>query len=358
MKAIVVHPGERDTIHMRDVPDPRLAADQVAVKVVRLGLCATDAEINHGSYGEAPHGSEFLILGHENFGVIEDVGKKVKAFKPGDRVVSTVRRPCGVCDNCRHGENDMCSSGRYTERGILRRHGFMAEYYVESPQWLFKIPRAIEELGVLLEPMSVVQKAIDHAYGIQRRLRWNPRTALLLGAGPMGLLAAAVLRVRGLEAHVVGREPASDRRAELARKIGATYHAVADEPLLDLQRELPPIDLAIEATGAASVVFQAMQMLGRNGILCLLSVTAGGESATEPIAQINHRLVLNSNVVFGSVNANLRHFSMGIRDMVATQKKYPGVLAQLITERLPWDQYRSWFSRRGAGIKTVLELPS
>jgi glucose 1-dehydrogenase len=343
---------------MRDVPDPRLAADQVAVKVVRLGLCMTDAEINHGTYGEAPRGSDFLILGHENFGIVEEVGKKVKGFRAGDRVVSTVRRPCGVCDNCRHGENDMCSSGRYTERGIMRRHGFMAEYYVESPRWLFKIPNAIEDVGVLLEPMSVVEKAIDHAFRVQRRLRWKPRTAFVLGAGPVGLLAATVLRVRGLDTHVAGREPATDRRAALARKIGATYHSVADQSLFDVQRELPPIDLAVEATGAASVVFQAMQMLGRNGVLCLLSVTAGSGTATLPVEQINHQLVLNSNVVFGSVNANLTHFSSGIRDLVSTQKKYPGVLAQLITERLGWDQYRRWFDGRASGIKTVLELPS
>ena len=164
MKAIVVKPGQKDSIHMRDMPDPVLKPDLVAVKMLRVGLCGTDGEINEGLYGKPPDGNEFLILGHENFGVVEEVGKKVKGFKAGDLVVSTVRRPCGHCYTCKHGENDMCLSGDYTERGIMRRHGFMAEYYVESPQWLNKIPKAVQDIGVLLEPMSVVEKGIDEAF--------------------------------------------------------------------------------------------------------------------------------------------------------------------------------------------------
>ena len=151
MKAIVVKPGEKDSIHMRDMPDPKMKPDQVAVKMLRVGLCGTDAEINHGLYGKPPDGDEFLILGHENLGVVEEVGKKVRGWKAGDLVVSTVRRPCGKCPQCSAGENDMCSSGQYTERGIMRRHGFMAEYYVESPIFLNKIPKEIRDFAVLLE---------------------------------------------------------------------------------------------------------------------------------------------------------------------------------------------------------------
>src|SRR5688572_11112869 len=279
MRAIVVRPGVRDSIHMRDMPDPRLKPDQVAVKMIRAGLCRTDAEISHGLFGQAPEGDEFLILGHENFGVVEEVGKKVKGFKAGDLVVSTVRRPCGHCYTCKHGENDMCLSGDYTERGIMRRHGFMAEYYVESPQWLNKIPKAVQDIGVLLEPMSVVEKGIDEAYRLQKRLPWQPKTALVLGAGPVGLLAAAVLRARGLDTYVVGREGPQDVRAKMVTKMGAKYQSVASKSLFDVQKEIPPIDLAIEATGAATVVFAAMQILGRNGVLCLLSVTGGFKTA-------------------------------------------------------------------------------
>ena len=219
MKAIVVRPGEPGSIHMRDMPDPRMMPDKVAVKMLRVGLCATDAEIAHGLFGKPPAGEELLILGHENVGVVEDVGARTSGFKRGDLVVSTVRRPCAVCRQCKAGENDMCS-GEYTERGITGRHGFMAQYYVESPRYLIKLPKALRDIGVLLEPMSFVEKGIDHAFVLQRRSAWKPEASLVLGAGPIGLLAAAVLRGRGLRTVVVSRED-PDRRAHVARRLGA-----------------------------------------------------------------------------------------------------------------------------------------
>jgi threonine dehydrogenase-like Zn-dependent dehydrogenase len=356
MKAIVVKPGQKDSIHMRDMPDPALKPDQVAVKMVRVGLCGTDGEINQGLYGKAPAGSEFLILGHENLGVVEEVGKKVKGFKAGDMVVATVRRPCGKCFNCKQGENDCCTSGQYEERGIMRRHGFMSQYYVESPVFLNKIPKQVADFAVLTEPMSVVEKGIDHAFSLQKRLKWKPGLALVLGGGPVGLLAAAVLRARGMRTVVVGREPATDVRSRIATQMGAEYISVEKMSLLDLPKIIGPIDLAIEATGAASVVFTAMQILAPNGVLCLLSVTGGFKTAEQPIEQINQKLVLGNQVVFGSVNANPRHFAMAIKDFVTIQRKWPGTLQRLITTRLPWDKYNDWFGTRGVGIKTTLEI--
>jgi glucose 1-dehydrogenase len=326
------------------------------VKVLRVGLCGTDAEINHGLYGNAPEGSEFLILGHENLGVVEEVGKNVKGWKAGDLVVSTVRRPCGICANCKAGQNDLCSSGQYTERGIMRRHGFMAEYYVESPQFLHKIPKAVRDFAVLLEPMSVVEKGIDHAFLIQRRLIWKPKLGVVLGGGPVGLLAAAVLRVRGLRTVVVGREPESDLRARIAKTLGAEYVSVAHSSLLELPKLVGPPDLVIEATGSARVVFDAMEILGPNAVLCLLSVTGGSGMNEEPIERINQLIVLGNQVVFGSVNANPRHFAMGVKDFVAIEKKWPGVLTQLLTSRIPWEQHKTWFTERGTGIKSTLEI--
>jgi glucose 1-dehydrogenase len=356
MKAIVVKPGVQDSIHMRDMPDPKMKPTDVAVKMLRVGLCGTDAEINHGLYGKPPDGDEFLILGHENLGVVEDVGKKVKGWKPGDLVVSTVRRPCGVCANCKAGHNDLCNSGQYTERGIMRRHGFMAEYYVESPEYLHKIPKAVRDFAVLLEPMSVVEKGIDHAFLIQRRLIWKPKLGVVLGGGPVGLLAAAVLRVRGLRTVVVGREPDTDLRAQIAKKLGAEYVCVANSSLLDLPKQIGPPDLVIEATGSARVVFDAMEILGPNGVLCLLSVTGGTGVNEEPIERINQLIVLGNQVVFGSVNANPRHFAMGVKDFVAIEKKWPGVLSKLLTNRIPWAQHKMWFTERGSGIKATLEI--
>jgi threonine dehydrogenase-like Zn-dependent dehydrogenase len=357
MKAIVVKPGEKDSIHMRDMPDPPMKADQVAVRMLRVGLCGTDAEINQGLYGKPPDGDEFLILGHENLGVVEDVGKKVKGWKPGDLVVSTVRRPCGVCPQCKAGENDMCSSGKYTERGIMRRHGFMAQYYTESPQFLNKIPKAVRDFAVLLEPMSVVEKGIDHTFLLQQRLKgWKPKFAMVLGGGPVGLLAAAVLRARGLRTMVVGREPATDLRAQIAKQLGAGYMCVANKTLPELPKETGYPDIVIEATGSSRVVFDAMEILAANGVLCLLSVTGGETMNAEPIDLINQRLVLGNQVVFGSVNANPRHFAMGVKDLVRVEKKWPGALSRLLTNRIPWENHKTWFTERGSGIKSTLEI--
>ena len=359
MKAIVVKPGEANSIHMRDVPDPDLAADQIAVRMIRVGLCGTDAEINQGLYGKPPDGSEFLILGHENLGVVQDVGRKARnaGFKAGDLVVSTVRRPCGVCPQCAAGENDMCSSGRYTERGIMRRHGFMAEYYTELPRFLNRIPKAIRDFAVLLEPMSVVEKGIDEAFLIQRRMKvWDPHFAMVLGAGPVGLLAASVLRARGLRTAVIGREPETDPRARIATQLGAEYVSVANRLLTDLPKDTGYPDLVIEATGSAKVVFDAMELLAPNGVLSLLSVTGGQTMNPEPIDLINQRLVLGNQVVVGSVNANPRHFKMGVKDFAAIDRKWPGVLPQLQTDRIPWQDYRKWFDHRGGDIKATLEI--
>jgi threonine dehydrogenase-like Zn-dependent dehydrogenase len=357
MKAIVVKPRVRDSMHMRDVPDPELRAGEIAVKTIRVGLCATDVEIDHGIYGEAPEGSEFLVLGHENFGVVEEVGRRVKGWKPGDLVVSRVRRPCGACPHCKAGDNDMCGSGLYTERGIMRRHGFMAEYYVESPAFLHRIPKRVGDVAVLLEPMAVVEKGIDHAFLLQARMRgWRPRFGLALGAGPIGLLAAALLRVRGLRTLVVGREDPSDLRAQIARDLGAEYLSVANRTLADVVKDTGEPDLVLEATGSAQVVFDAMTILNRNGVLCLLSVTNGDRLHPEPIDLINQRLMLGNQVVFGSVNANARHFARGVRDLVAIDKAWPGVLRRLLTNPIPWQDHRTWFEHRGAGIKATLEI--
>jgi threonine dehydrogenase-like Zn-dependent dehydrogenase len=356
MKAIVVRPGEHGSIHMRDMPDPRMKPDQVAVKMLRVGLCATDAEIAHGLYGKPPNGEELLILGHENVGVVADVGARASGFKPGDVVVSTVRRPCAVCRQCRAGENDMCSSGEYTERGIMRLHGFMAQYYVESPRYLIKIPKALRDIGVLLEPMSIVEKGIDHAFALQRRLVWKPEVSLVLGAGPIGLLAASVLRARGLRTVVASREDPADRRAQVVRELGAEYVSTLNCTLADVVRATGAPDILVEATGNGGIVFDAMQILGPNGVLCLLSVTAGETVTPEPIDLINRRLVIGNQVVFGSVNANPRHFVTGIKDLSRIEKAHPGVLRKLLTHPIPWEDYAAWFSETRPGIKSTLEI--
>jgi glucose 1-dehydrogenase len=240
----------------------------------------------------------------------------------------------------------------------MKRHGFMAEYYAEAPVFLHKIPKAVESFAVLLEPMSVVEKGIDHAFLLQRRLLWGPKLALVLGGGPVGLLAAAVLRARGLRTVVFGREPASDLRAQIAMQLGAEYLSVDTSPLFDLPKHIGLPDIIIEATGNAKVVFDAMEILAAHGVLGLLSVTGGSGTNVEPIDRINQLLVLGNQVVFGSVNANPRHFAKGVEDFVTIEKHWPGALSRLLTNRIPWQDFNSWFTQRGSGIKTTLEIGS
>lgn len=358
MKAIAVLPGKPNSAQIREVPEPPMSSDHVLVETIRTGLCGTDADIVRGEYGQAPPGDDYLVLGHENFGRVLEPGRNVTGFGKGDYVVSTVRRPCEQCYNCEHGENDFCTSGKYTERGIMRRHGFMSERYSELPLYLNKISPEVAPIGVLLEPMSVVEKGIDQAFLIQRRIQWKAARAVVLGAGPVGILASAILRNKGLPCVVVAREEAGGLQAQLVQKMGSEYFPVGAGSVCDVAKKYPEIDLIVEATGNARVVFDAMQILSPNGVLCLLSVTGGHVEQAEPISVINQELVLRNNVVFGSVNANPRHFQMGARDFVEIEKKWPGVLAKVITAHLPMASFQDWFDRKVTGIKTTLEFGS
>ncbi|HVC00465.1 MAG TPA: glucose 1-dehydrogenase [Candidatus Dormibacteraeota bacterium] len=359
MKAITVIPGQKQSTHfVPDAPDPQPAPGEALVRVLRVGLCGTDAEISEGLYGEAPGGSNYLILGHENFGVVESVSGEIKGIQPGDHVVASVRRPCTVCFNCLHGRADLCSSGQYTERGIKGRHGYMAERYCESGEFLFKIDRAIREIGVLLEPMTIVEKGVAEALEMQKRLPSKPKTALVLGAGPVGLLGAAALRVRDLDTMVVSRESDSDERAQIAKALGCNYHSVENTPLDQLSKQIPAPDIILECTGSTTAGFAAMQMLAADGILCLLSVTGGDKTELVHAAEINRELVLRNNVVFGSVNASPTHYRLAIRALKSAEKKWPGTLARLLTTRLPWTDFAKWFNREVQGIKSTLEISS
>ena len=357
MKAVTVTPGKSQSATLREVPTPAPSRGEVLVKLIQVGLDGTDAEIDEGLYGEAPAGEDSLILGHESLGQVERVETGVQEFAPGDLVVATVRRP-GDCLNCQAGESDMCLDGRYTERGIKGRHGFMAEYYVEAPEFLVKLPPRFKGFGVLLEPMTIVEKGIAQSLDIQKRMRWNPERALVLGAGTIGLFAALVLRNLGLEVTVVGREDPDvpSLRLELLRAIGARYLSSVRSPILELPRRLGNLDLILEATGSSQVVFDAMQVLGTNGVLCLMGITGGTRTISIPADRINLEMVLGNKVVFGSVNANRRYFELGVQHFGEFEEKWPGLLSRLITQRLPLDRFREGLERRREHIKVVLEV--
>jgi threonine dehydrogenase-like Zn-dependent dehydrogenase len=333
----------------------------VLVKTVRVGICGTDMEIDRGEYGVAPPGEEYLIIGHENFGRVESVGEDVKGFAPGDLVVAMVRRP-DDCPNCLAGEQDMCLTGNYSERGIKGLHGFMSEYYAEYPQYLVKLPSSLKEVGVLVEPLTVVEKGIRHAWAIQTRMRnWQPKKALVLGAGPIGMMAAVILRLRGLETIVYARDTSTEISERVAA-IGATYVPQLDATgeMINHIGELPknhgPFDFVLEATGAEQVALSAMRIIGLNGILCLTSVT-GSETPMEICPGcLNLELVLGNRTVFGSVNANKVDFEQAVTDLTSAQEKWPGWLESIITRRVPIDRFRDGLTRRPGDMKVVVEF--
>src|SRR6266478_947778 len=336
MKAISVFPGKAGSVHLADLPKPLLDevpnGRGVLVKVLRVGVDGTDKEINAAEYGAPPPGFEFLVIGHEGFGQVEAVGANVTEVRPGDYVVATVRRPgSSIYDLI--GTNDMTTDDSYTERGINRMHGYLTEHYVDDPEYIVKIPQGLKEVGVLLEPVTVVEKGIAQAYEIQRRLRvWRPRRAAVMGAGTIGILATLVLRLRGLEVTTFGLTRKPYLNSDLIEAIGARYESTADLPVLDGARKHGPFDVIFEATGYSPVVFDSMQALGKNGVLVLSSVTGGDRTIEVPADRINLEFVLGNKVMVGTVNANREYFEMGVRDMSQAEAEYPGWLSRLLTD--------------------------
>ena len=333
MKAIAVKPGLPNTVHLTELPNPKVSdvanGRGVLVRVLRVGVDGTDKEINAAEYGQAPPGYDFLIIGHESFGQVEAVGPNVTEVKPGDYVVATVRRPgSSIYDLI--GTNDMTTDDTYFERGINLRHGYMSEYYVDDAEFIVKVPQGLKEVGVLLEPTTVVEKGIAQAYEIQRRLKvWKPKRAAVMGAGTIGLLATLVLRLKGLQVTTFGKIPKPYLNSDLLEAIGATYETL---PILEGARKHGPFDIIFEATGFSPVVFESMQALGKNGVLVLSSVTGGDRIVEVPADKINLEFVLGNKVMVGTVNANREYFEMGVKDLAQAEAEYPGWLRRLLTD--------------------------
>jgi len=320
MKAIAVHPGKAGSIHLEDVPKPSL--DQVSdgrgvlVRVLRVGVDGTDKEINAAEYGAAPPGDDFLIIGHENFGVVEDVGPNVPdTIRPGGYVVASVRRP---------------GSSIYGKIGL--QDFTTDDVYFEDSNFVFPLPETLREVGVLLEPTTVAEKGINHAYEIQRRLKvWEPRRALILGSGTIGLLMAMAARLRGLELTVASLPQPPYRNSELVEQLGGVYVSTQDQSLAEISQERGPFDLIMDATGFSPVVWEAAEVLGKNGVLVLSSITGGDRKAEIRSDAINQSFVLGNKVMVGTVNASPADFRSGVDDLIKAQALFPGWLDQLLT---------------------------
>ena len=346
MKAITVEPHRAGSAQLEDVPEPGERQGSVLVEAVAVGVCGTDIEIVEGKYGWAPPGEKRLVLGHESFGRVVDPGRSPSLAK-GDLVVGIVRRPDPVpCPNCAVGEWDMCTNGKYTERGIKEIHGYMSQRWRIEPEFAMKVDRSLGLLGVLLEPTTVVTKAWEHVGAVGQRAFWEPRTVLVTGAGPIGLLAALIGRQRGLDVHVLDRVEAGPK-PQLVRALGATYHtgkaqAIGFQP-----------DVVIECTGVGAVIGDALEVVASGGIVCLTGVGSGGAASQIPLADTASQVVLRNNVIVGSVNANKRHWFKAGEALARADTSW---LAHLVTRRAPPEKFAEALVRQPDDIKVVVQF--
>ena len=346
MKAITVEPKKPGTARYEDVPEPDVHEGSVLVEAVAVGVCGTDIEIVEGKYGWAPPGKTRIVLGHESLGRVIDPGP-AKGLKKGDLVVGIVRRPDPIpCSNCAVGEWDMCRNGEYTERGIKQIVGYMSERWRIEPEYAIKVDPTLGILGVLLEPTTVVAKAWETVRMIGQRSFWEPRTVLVTGAGPIGLLAALIGVQHGLEVHVLDRVT-SGHKPDLVKALGATYHStnvanVGFEP-----------DIIIECTGVGQVIAESIQYVGSSGIVCLTGVGRGGAAGGAAIANVAAAAVLRNNVVVGSVNANKRHWYRAGAALARADRKW---LERLITRRVKPENFQQALDRKPDDIKVIVQF--
>ena len=369
MKAIAVFPSEK-TVDLIDIPEPNgLGASQVRVRMLEVGVCGTDREICAFDYGTPPHGLERLVIGHEALGEIVEVGRDVRSARVGDLVVPTVRRPCphARCTACGESRQDFCYTGDFVERGIKMADGYMTEFMVDDARYMNVLPPELRDVGVLVEPLTIAEKALAQIWQVQQRLPWacpvvpdkqrgHCHTAVVLGAGPVGLLGAMALATANFSVFVYSREPNGGEKAKLVESFGARYVSAADTPIAALPDVVGSIDVVYEAAGASSIAFEMMSVLGTNGIFVFTGVPGRRGPIQVDADVLMRRLVLNNQVVFGTVNAGRDSFEAAVRDLGEFTRRFPAAVCSLITARHPLGSYREQLLAKPAGIKNVLSF--
>ena len=368
MKALAVSRKGR-TVGIVDREPPRLVnPSTVRVRMLEIGVCGTDAELCSFQYGDPPATEDYLIVGHEGLGRIVEVGTEVERLRVGDLVVPSVRRPCPHehCPACASGNQDFCVTGDYTERGIKAAHGFLAEQIVEEERYLHIVPAELREVGVLTEPLTIAEKGLRQYAAIQRRLPWmadadeedfmHGRRAVVLGAGPVGLLGAMLLIERGFETVVFSRGDADSAGARLAEAVGARYVSSKRISFAEVADRAKQIDVVYEATGAPGLAFDVMQHLDANAVCILTGVPGEAEPFEIDGDAIMKGIVLQNQVIAGTVNANRRDFGQAIRDLGRFESAWPAELRNIITRRAPMEEFCDHASSR-TGIKSVIALP-
>ena len=369
MQAVGVVPGQRDVRLMEHEAPKVSAANHAKIRSLEVGVCGTDREICTFVYGSPPTGFEYLVLGHESLGEVTEVGSAVSRFKPGDLVVPSVRRPCphAHCLACREDKQDFCYTGDFTERGIKMTHGFLTEYYVDEEKYLTYVPPGLREVAVLVEPLTVAEKGLAQVRKVQQRLPWvTPKTppdqigkgkqAVVLGAGPVGILGAMLLLVNGFKTYVYSRSQAPNPKSELVDSLGAKYISCEVESVDQLAERVGDIDLVYEAVGTAKISYDVLRVLGMNGVYVFTGIPAPKPPVPIDADLIMRNLVLKNQVVVGTVNADREAFAGAIRDLGVFLKRWPTALRSLITGRYKIDQYRELLLGKASGIKNVIAL--
>lgn len=366
MHAVAVFPAEKRISVIDAHPEPELRADtDVLLDMLDIGVCGTDREIARFDYGTPPEGSDYLVIGHESLGRVARVGSKVTRVAPGDLVVTMVRRPCEhpECRACRAGRQDFCFTGDFTERGIKGRHGFMTERVVDDERYMHRVPAELRDIGVLVEPLTIAEKALIQVWDVQERLPWTPgggndghgQRAVVLGAGPVGLLGALALIARGFETWVYSRSHEGSPVPDLVARVGGHFVSTVT-PLDELAKQVGNIDLIYEATGAAGVSFQALGVLGTNGVFVFTGVPGRKAPIALAADELMRKMVLANQLVFGTVNAGSDAFAAAVADLARFKATWPAEVASLITGRFAPDDAPGLVTGDADGIKNVVSF--
>jgi threonine dehydrogenase-like Zn-dependent dehydrogenase len=367
--AIAVFPKSHE-VRSIDVREPALESPtQVLLRMLDVGVCGTDREICAFEYGTPPAGSDHLILGHESLARVIAVGSQVRTLRVGELVVPMVRRPCphDHCTACRAGRQDFCFTGDFVERGIGGAHGFMTELVVEEERYLNPVPAELRDVAILVEPLTIAEKALIQLWHLQERLPWqcphrpgkdhgHCRRALVLGAGPVGLLGAMALRARDFETIVYAREAAPNDKSAVVEAIGATYVSSNDVPPAEIAARFGAIDVVYEAAGASKVAFDTMQALGANSIFVFTGVPGRKGPVEIDTDLVMRNLVLRNQMVLGTVNAGRDAFEAAVRDVGEFGRRWPAALRALISGRHAPEKHRELLLGRPGGIKHVISF--
>jgi threonine dehydrogenase-like Zn-dependent dehydrogenase len=352
VQALVTQPGVPHSARVADLPAVVAGPGEVLLRVLEVGVCGTDREIVHGLFGVPPAGRASLVLGHEVLAVVACAGR---GFGQGDLVTATVRRSCAHCIACAEGAPDSCLTGDYSERGITRLDGFARELVAEDPSQLVTIPSSLGRLGVLAEPTSICTRALRHVRAIGGRQPWLLQRALVLGAGSVGSLATFLLRLAGVEVWVASLEPPDDPRAGAIAACGARYAWIADGGLAALREETGGFDLVIEAAGDAQLMADALALVRRSGIVCLLGIDGRDQPVAVDGRVLGVDMILENRVVFGSVNAHRSDWLDGVVALDRVRESWPGALEALVSRRVPLDRFEEALDNRGGKATLVLQ---